>query len=435
MPNENAIIVINPQRALAEASARRQIVEQMRTTSILRQGIDYGVVPGTSKPSLLKPGAERLCAAMGFNPHFDLIGKIEQWTPEQPLFHYQYRCNLIHIETGLEVATGIGSCNSMEAKYRWRKAERVCPVCGVAAIIKGKDEYGGGWVCFNKKGGCGSKFRDGDPQIEAQVVGNIPNDDIYSLVNTIDKMAQKRALVAATLIGANASEFFTQDVEDLPGFGGDVVEGRYEEVAAGQPQSNNNGGATSKVTGAGVGSKTTPPAAATQTFGSVAAWNDFNLRMKAAFPRYATAKFKDVFGVEKVSDIRGTVADAEKKVREWLANELGNELGAEGHPEEAEAVLNSQQEQADSSTLYFVDRVLVQKEKGVNNFSYVLMAINGSRIHVYTGDAFRAAGLDPGKWKKDGHAERFDPALEVTASQLNGKWTVHQIVVPEPIPL
>ena len=34
------------------------------------------------------------------------------------------------------------------------------------------------------------------------------------MVNTIQKMAQKRALVAATLIATSASEFFTQDVED-----------------------------------------------------------------------------------------------------------------------------------------------------------------------------------------------------------------------------
>jgi len=34
-----------------------------------------------------------------------------------------------------------------------------CPECGVtSAIIKGKEEYGGGWLCFAKKGGCGAKF-------------------------------------------------------------------------------------------------------------------------------------------------------------------------------------------------------------------------------------------------------------------------------------
>ena len=38
----------------------------------------------------------------------------------------------------------------------------VCPQCGQPAIIKGKEEYGGGWLCWKKEGGCGAKF-DHDP--------------------------------------------------------------------------------------------------------------------------------------------------------------------------------------------------------------------------------------------------------------------------------
>jgi hypothetical protein len=47
----------------------------------------------------------------------------------------------------------------------------------------------------------------------------IPNPDVADVVNTIQKMAQKRALLAATLIATSASEFFTQDVEDADSFG------------------------------------------------------------------------------------------------------------------------------------------------------------------------------------------------------------------------
>jgi hypothetical protein len=36
-----------------------------------------------------------------------------------------------------------------------------CPKCGkVKPVIKGKAEYGGGWVCFKKKGGCGATWHD-----------------------------------------------------------------------------------------------------------------------------------------------------------------------------------------------------------------------------------------------------------------------------------
>ena len=70
--------------------------------------------------------------------------------------------------------------------------------------------------CFVKRGGCGTKFPDGDAAIESQAVGRIHNPDIADVVNTVQKMAQKRSLVAATLLAVNASEFFTQDIEDAP---------------------------------------------------------------------------------------------------------------------------------------------------------------------------------------------------------------------------
>lgn len=47
-----------------------------------------------------------------------------------------------------------------------------CPVCGVVgAIIKGKPEYGGGWLCFQKKGGCGAKFQN-DPTLKPPAIAS-----------------------------------------------------------------------------------------------------------------------------------------------------------------------------------------------------------------------------------------------------------------------
>ena len=62
----------------------------------------------------------------------------------------------------------------------------------------------------------------------------VPNPDVADLVNTIQKMAQKRALVAATLIATSASEFFTQDVEDTSGdsFGITDADGRFHRKSA-----------------------------------------------------------------------------------------------------------------------------------------------------------------------------------------------------------
>lgn len=69
--------------------------------------------------------------------------------------------------------------------------------------------------CFKKKGGCGAKFPDGDQTIESQQTGRVFNPDIADQVNTIQKMSQKRSLVGAVLLAVNASEFFTQDIEDM----------------------------------------------------------------------------------------------------------------------------------------------------------------------------------------------------------------------------
>ena len=231
----NSLIVYDVNQAVQQVKQASEILRVLRS-DVLRQGIDYGVIPGTgNKPTLLKPGAERLCSAFGLSPEFELVSKVEEWNPERPLFNYQYRCRLVHIESGKTVATGIGSCNSMESKYRWRNAERVCPNCGKPAIIKGKAEYGGGWVCFDKKGGCKSKFTDDDKRITDQQGGKVENKDIFDQVNTLDKMAQKRSLIAATLIGCNASEHYTQDIEDLKSFE-DVIDGEIiDDQPASQP--------------------------------------------------------------------------------------------------------------------------------------------------------------------------------------------------------
>ena len=175
------------------------------------KGSDYGVIPGTKQPTLLKPGAEKLVRLLGLGDEY-AVQSTEDW--EKPFFHYRVTCSLKHLASGQVVATGLGECNSLEAKYRWRQAKRRCPECGAETIIKGKAEYGGGWLCFQRMGGCGAKWSDGAEEIEGQTVGRVENDDIYSQVNTILKMAKKRAMVDAALSAGRLSDIFTQDLED-----------------------------------------------------------------------------------------------------------------------------------------------------------------------------------------------------------------------------
>jgi hypothetical protein len=233
---EERALVVHEAQALPVASeswggaaARGLQARQEREaiiSSVLKDGPDFGKIPGTDKPTLLKPGAEKIADCLNLYPDYEAITRIEDW--ERPLFSYAYRCRLMSRGTDSIIATGIGSCNSMEARYRWRNAGRKCPKCGKETIIKGKEEFGGGWLCFAKKGGCGAKFSDKAPEIVGQEVGKVLNDDVFSLVNTVDKMAQKRALVAAAL-NLGFSDQFTQDMEDFRGHAEVVAEVVEEE--------------------------------------------------------------------------------------------------------------------------------------------------------------------------------------------------------------
>lgn len=216
------IVVASPAGLLMPAMSIEQAVQRRElminyVKALLQEGVDYGKIPNATKPALLKAGAEKFATLFGLVPSFDILEHVADWMGAdhegEPFFYWHYRCVLRR--GGEIVGEGNGSCNSWESKYRYRTAERVCPACGQATIIKGREEYGGGWVCFVKKGGCGAKFRDGETSIEEQQVGKIKNPDPADIVNTVDKIAQKRALVAAVLVTCNASEFFTQDVDDF----------------------------------------------------------------------------------------------------------------------------------------------------------------------------------------------------------------------------
>jgi ssDNA-binding Zn-finger/Zn-ribbon topoisomerase 1 len=130
--------------------------------------------------------------------------------------HKEYRviCTLKSIASGTFVGQGVGCCSTLESKYRWKGGARKCPECGKEAIIKGKAEYGGGWLCFAKKGGCGAKWVDGAREIEGQSVDKVENDSPADFFNTVLKMAKKRAFVDATITATAASDIFTQDIGD-----------------------------------------------------------------------------------------------------------------------------------------------------------------------------------------------------------------------------
>lgn len=193
-----------------EIKAQVQRIQEVMQ-AVMQEGYHYGIIPGTDKPTLLKPGAEKLGLTFRMAPRFR-VTKTDLGNGHR---EYEIVCTLEQIGSGAFLGEGVGSCSTMESKYRYRKAERECPMCGNQTIIRGKAEYGGGWLCFQKKGGCGEKFLDKDPRIAGQHVGRIENPDIADQYNSVLKIGKKRAQIDATLTATAASDIFTQDLDEM----------------------------------------------------------------------------------------------------------------------------------------------------------------------------------------------------------------------------
>ena len=206
VPYEQRIGALSVQDVQSQVNLIQHVMRQ-----VMQKDQHYGVIPGTgTKPTLLKAGAEKLCLTFRLDPQYE----IEQQQDGNHLTIIS-KCILHHIPSGQRFGSGMGSCSTKESKYAYRSGGRKCPQCGAEAIIKGREEYGGGWICFGKKGGCGAKFLEKDDAITSQSVGRIPNEDLADQYNTVLKMANKRSLVAAVLNSTAASDIFTQDIEDM----------------------------------------------------------------------------------------------------------------------------------------------------------------------------------------------------------------------------
>ncbi|WP_434642705.1 DUF3820 family protein [Thermoanaerobacterium thermosaccharolyticum] len=196
---------------LAAMKQKLNLVQQF-FKEVMINGQDYGVIPGTDKPTLLKSGAEKLCELYGYAP---IIKNIDE-TTDQESGYYRARVTvaLIHKKTGEVIAEGVGEANTMESRYYWRWIPEWKLPAGIDKSVPYSEER------TNKNG---EKYR----------VYRLQNEDLWSLWNTVLKMAKKRALIDATLSATRSSGIFTQDIEDLQGWA-------TSNVTAQKQKTNNN---------------------------------------------------------------------------------------------------------------------------------------------------------------------------------------------------
>jgi hypothetical protein len=85
-----------PAMSLEVALARRSAIVEF-TRRIMVKDQDFGQIPGTNKPTLPKPGAEKLCSFFGLEPEFTPVVEDLDWTGAQhggEVFCYaRYRCD------------------------------------------------------------------------------------------------------------------------------------------------------------------------------------------------------------------------------------------------------------------------------------------------------------------------------------------------------
>lgn len=142
-------------------SQRSLITEAMQ--KVMKRDVDFGRIGGGDKDSLLQPGAQKLCMVFRLAPLFESKEIIDG-----NHLTIKATCTIRHSPTGMVLGSGEGLCTTKEKKYAKRKEN-------------------------------------------GRIVDNANLPDLY---NTILKMANKRALVAAVLNVTAAGDIFTQDLVD-----------------------------------------------------------------------------------------------------------------------------------------------------------------------------------------------------------------------------
>lgn len=253
-----------------------RVQEIMRT--VMKPEVHYGIIPGTKKNTLYKPGAEVLCVAFHIAPTYAVVeDRFDDGV------RYRVTCSGVHQGTGRVVADGLGSCSSMEEKYKWCKAypsEYDTAPVDRRRIVQGKD-----WTT---------------KQVRVETA---------DIENTLLKMACKRALIAMVLNGLAVSDIFAQDFDELSKRVVEMMsdeDGGEKKDAVKQPQSK-SGAPINGTTGGTEGGGDSGTASVGQL-----AW------VRSKFDEKITEAA--VLAQFKIAALDGITVAQWKAIREWLKN-------------------------------------------------------------------------------------------------------------------
>ena len=191
MENFNQITEYERQPLTAvEVKAQVQLIQEVMKAVMVKE-VHYGVIPGTNKPTLYKPGSEKILSTFRIAAYPKEIEDLSG--PDE--IRYRVKVHGLSMGNGDLIGVGVGECSSNEAKYKWRK-----PVCDEEFNETPEDRKRETWKKYNNK-----TYQQKQVRME-------PAD----VANTILKMAKKRAQIDLTLTATCASDVFDQDLEDMP---------------------------------------------------------------------------------------------------------------------------------------------------------------------------------------------------------------------------
>jgi hypothetical protein len=173
------------------AAIQRNLMVKFVQTQ-MQEGTDFGTIPGIKEKCLFKPGAERLATLFNYSISIDCVERHTDY--EKGFFAFTYKATIKDC-VGRSISECEGNCNSKEKKYAQRTVGEKYATESQKATGKKQKSEKGNWVEYV-----------------------IPNEDIYSQVNTLMKMSQKRAVVGAVILACNASSFFknAENLAEMP---------------------------------------------------------------------------------------------------------------------------------------------------------------------------------------------------------------------------
>lgn len=187
--------------------AQSAAVMQRLLKGIMKVDVHYGKIPGTPKPTLYKPGAEKILSTFMISAE----PIVKNLSTDDCYF---YEVTVIgRTPDGTIIGYGIGNASTDEEKYKWREA--VCQEEFDATPLERRRVK---WF----KG-----YNGGKATSKNQVRTNHAD-----LSNTVLKMAKKRGMIDMVLTSTAASDLFSQDLEDLK----DIIDITDYQKPTGKPE-------------------------------------------------------------------------------------------------------------------------------------------------------------------------------------------------------